>query len=1040
VALAICVTLRVAPAIATQDSKESDAATRQYAVAVGLQNRKLYDLAIEEWQKFIKQFPKDSRQDKARHYLGTSYLQSGNLDQAIAMLSEVVAKYPKLDLLDASYLNLGVAHYQRAQKTGKMEDYALARESFTKLIEGYPKSEHVPRAIFYRGESDYHRGKTVEALAGYAQLIKNHPNSELAADAYYALAVGQEALKQYEAAVTTFRGFLEKFPKHAFATEATMRLGEALFAQKKYADASRFFERAAAVSDFPLADFALLRRARCLYEQGQVEDAADEYWNVPRKFPKTKYYDEAVLAGGKCFYHLGRYARAREGLELVADRATDQAAEAAHWLARTWLKEKQPEKALAVADRAVAKHAASPLLAQLQLDRADAVYDMPNRRAESVALYAGFAAQHSSDALAPQAQYMAAFAALGLGQHQVARDHARNFLAKYAAHELAPDVLFIQAESMLALEDPVSAAASFQQLARQFPKHASTAQARVRAGLALYMQKKYGDAIAALEPIAGKLADKALDAESFYLVGRSYAEQNNFAKAIPALRQSLATKPDWSQADEAILSLAHCLRQDNQVGQAIEQLNQLAAKFPKSEYIAEGYFRLGEYHYATGAHDQAVTHYRRVASEYGNSPFAPHAQYGVGWALFGKSDFAGCIQAIAELVKRYPQADIVPRSRYVRAMAYHQTGQYEPAIADIQAFLVSKPPQADLLDACYVLGLCQAGVKQYVQAAATFQTILKADPNYAGADKVTYELAWALKDSAKEADSIAAFALLATSYPRSPLANESLFRVAESHYDAGRYEEASKAYRETNEKAGQTELGEKSMHKIGWCLFKLNDFDKAAQAFTAQAARFPNGSLAPDAQFLAGECHFQRQQWKDAMDVYEKVVAAKVPNYHATALYRLGQCAGNQQQWAVSAAFHKQVLDQFSDFPQRPEARYGYGWALQNQEKLNEAVAEYEKVTEETSTETAAKARFMIGECYFAQKNHKEAIKNFLKVAYGYGHAEWVASAHFEAGRCFEVIKDRAQAVQSYKTVVEKYPDSPRAPGARERLKALGSP
>src|SRR5262245_56414642 len=89
-----------------QESKESDAATRQYAVAVGLQNRKLYDLAIEEWQKFLKQFPKDSRQDKARHYLGTCYLQSGNTDQAIATLSDVVAKYPKLDLLDATYLNL----------------------------------------------------------------------------------------------------------------------------------------------------------------------------------------------------------------------------------------------------------------------------------------------------------------------------------------------------------------------------------------------------------------------------------------------------------------------------------------------------------------------------------------------------------------------------------------------------------------------------------------------------------------------------------------------------------------------------------------------------------------------------------------------------------------------------------------------------------------------------------------------------------------------------------------------------------------------
>jgi TolA-binding protein len=315
---------------------------------------------------------------------------------------------------------------------------------------------------------------------------------------------------------------------------------------------------------------------------------------------------------------------------------------------------------------------------------------------------------------------------------------------------------------------------------------------------------------------------------------------------------------------------------------------------------------------------------------------------------------------------------------------------------------------------------------------------LKADPQHAGADKVTYEMAWALKELGKEAESAAAFARLARAYPQSPLAAESLFRVAESHYDADRFAEAAKAYADAREKAGDSELGEKAAHKLGWSLFKLNEFDKAGLTFAAQLSDFPKGELVADAQFMLGESDFHQKRWKEALEWYSKVARAKSPAYHAMALYRSGQCAANLEDWPASAAFHKQVLDGFADFAQRPEARYGYGWALQNQEKLNEAIAEYEKVTEETSTETAAKARFMIGECYFAQKNHKEAIKNFLKVAYGYGHAQWVAAAHFEAGRCFEVLKDVPQAIQSYKTVVEKHADSPRAAEARQRLAALG--
>ena len=146
-----------------------------------------------------------------------------------------------------------------------------------------------------------------------------------------------------------------------------------------------------------------------------------------------------------------------------------------------------------------------------------------------------------------------------------------------------------------------------------------------------------------------------------------------------------------------------------------------------------------------------------------------------------------------------------------------------------------------------------------------------------------------------------------------------------------------------------------------------------------------------------------------------------------------------QEQWAESLKFHQQVLEQFPDFELRPEARYGVGWALQNQEKLADAIKQYETVTDETDTETAAKARFMVGECFFAQKDHKEASKHFLKAAFAYGHKEWSAMAYFEAARCFEVLRDVAQAKNCYQQMIDKYPEHPKVADARKRLVALGA-
>ena len=62
--------------------QDTDAATRQYAAAVALQNRQVYDLAAEAWVKFLADFKDDSRVDRALHHLGVCYYQENQLQKA----------------------------------------------------------------------------------------------------------------------------------------------------------------------------------------------------------------------------------------------------------------------------------------------------------------------------------------------------------------------------------------------------------------------------------------------------------------------------------------------------------------------------------------------------------------------------------------------------------------------------------------------------------------------------------------------------------------------------------------------------------------------------------------------------------------------------------------------------------------------------------------------------------------------------------------------------------------------------------------------
>lgn len=1020
-------------------AQETEAGTRQFAVAVGFQNQKLYDQAVDEWQTFIKKFPKDPRFDKAQHYLGTCQLQAKQYPAAVATFEMLLKQSPKFELLDQSLLNLGTAWYSQAQQSKKPDDYDKAEKVFTKLLDQFPKSSQAPRAMFYRGESLYQQNKLPDAAKNYRTLIETYPQAELLADAYYALGVAQEALKQGDEAQATFAKFAEKFPKHDLAIEVRMRQAELLFAKGDFVAAQSLFEQVSAAKEFALADTAMLRQARCLYELGKYEDAGNLYWNMPKQFTKTKHYDTAVVAGAKCFFLIGKYSATRAGLEQVAKRNVPEAAEAKQWIARAYLKEKNPQQALQVLDEAIKQHAESEQLPQLVLARIDALYELPSRRPESVAQYAAFAAKYPTHELAAQAQYMAAFTALDVDDHEAARTHSTKFLSAFPNDKLVPDVQFIGAEARLLLKEYADAEQLYRAFLQKAPAHADVPQARVRLALAQHLAGKNAEAVAGLSPIITELKDVAVRSEALAILGRCQAAQDQFDKAAQSFDRSLQAKPDREQSDETMLLLADAYRRLGKQSEATARLQQLLKQFPQSSRAEEATFRLGEAAYAQNAFDQALTQYSAVVKKWPTGTFAPHAQYGLGWTYFKREDFKNAVEALTMLATRYAKSDLAQKGLYVRAMARYQLNDFPSAAADVTTFLQSKPPKNDALDAQYLLGLSLAGQQKFEEAATTYAAILSSDPKYAGADKAAYELGWAYVELGRQKDSGAAFSRLAKDYPSSPLAAESLFRVGESHYDAGEFSDASKAYAAAQQQAGTSELGEKALHKLGWSYLKAEKFKEASETFSAQLKSYPKGALVGDAGFLLGECEFKQKAWKSALERYAEVVSAKHPAYHALSLYRSGECAAAQELWDVSLKHHQQVLEQFPDFELRAEARYGVGWALQQQNKLADAIKQYEKVTEETDTETAAKARFMIGECYFAQKEHKEASKHFLKAAFAYGHKEWSAMAYFEAARCFEVLRDVTQAKNCYQQMIDKYPEHSKVADARKRLAALGT-
>jgi cellulose synthase operon protein C len=1027
-------------------AQENEAAKGQYVVAVGLQNREAYDLAIDAWASFIKDYPADSRVGKARHYLGVCYYCTADnalkanqadaavkaLDAAQQTLESLVKDIPRLELLEDTYFFLGLSQYKRGEIAADQappqtelaaKQFGAAAATLDNLLKNYPESKNLAQALYYRGECGYRLGQKLEAVRSYSQALTKSPDDKLETAIMYALGVTQEELKQWESAGKTYDEYLKKHIEHRNASEVIMRRGETLFQIRQYQAAAEWFAAAAARPGFASADFSTVRQAVALAYLGKQAEAGDILAGIFTRFPNSRRLPLVLKTG--------------------------------HVLAAKLVEDGKPKEALALIEKLLPLAEEREGAAALAMDKADAAAAIPARKADSPAMYAAVAGKFPKDPVAPQALYLAAYGSMTQGNFAGALRYADSFLSAYSDHALVPDVCFVAAESRLQLGNYDDAGKLYADLLEKHPEHRDADAWRVRRGIALRLQKKYPEVVALLQPLAGQLKSAEARAEAFFLIGSSLAEQKQFAEAVPPLEAALAAAPHWRQADETLLLLGQAYYRQKNATKAVETLKKLVVDFPQSKILDRAHFGLGEYAAAANDLKTAEVEYRQVVEKWPASPLSPYALRGLGWALFDQKDFAGAETAFDTLVEKFPDQRQKLRGLYARGLARHHLGKFAKASADLQAFLAAGGIEpVEKSDTRYMLGLSLVSEKKLAEAVTTFRALLSEDPKYSGADKVYYELAWALKSGGQEKESVETFAELVKRCPESSYVAEGQFCVGEAAYKDHKYQAAATAYAAALEKAGKGDLGEKSAHKLGWAYYRLDNSADAEKAFRYQRATWPKGLLAADASFMEAECLFKQKKYGDALAAYERAKDTSSPDFQvlgllhsaqaldtlALAMLRPDQETERRETWQRSLALLDRVIKDSPNTAYLPEALYERGWVLQNLGRLDEAMGQYQQVLEklgESKPEPAARAQFMIGQIQFQQKKHAEAVKSFYLVFYQYPYPQWQADAAFEAAKCFEALHKKSQAIKQYQELIEKFPQSDKVTAAKSRIEAL---
>ena len=563
-----------------RETERSD--QRQLDYANALFTRKLYDLAVPEYQKYLEDYPGRPGRANAYFSLGECYRNLNRVSSARTNLQKVLNDYG-----DSEFA--GPAAYALAELAFAEKDYASALPLFHRSAAKSKESAVALSARYFEARCLEATGRKEEAADIYVQVAEAGNPNPYREDARWTAASilasrGRkvDALKQYEA-------LANESQKPALKAESAVRGGvialELVQADKGKIDKA-MADRAAALLQkgrtLPEAGkfraIAQVGLRRLQYQTGQYAQLLDDYKKDLEKLPEAAQAEVLLLAANS-ERQLGHSTEA-EALyrQIIAKYPDREEAKDAAYQRLINVYNSDPSALSAAVDEFLATNPTNERADQAKLLKAEALYKQQNYN-DAALIYGELRGSQLSARLRAEAAYKLGLCHVqtkntpgvieaftyyvqtfpdspempaALGQRALAYEQDKNYsaalndlniiLAKYPKAREREATLQLKALILGQQENTKGMVDTFRQLLREFPKSSVAAQAQYYIGKAAFEGKDYKTALSALNTA------RQLNKEQYYnLASLRIILCQFYLKDRPALTKEVNTFMDQSR-------------------------------------------------------------------------------------------------------------------------------------------------------------------------------------------------------------------------------------------------------------------------------------------------------------------------------------------------------------------------------------------------------------------------------------------------------------------------------------------------------------
>src|SRR5438094_3893279 len=520
-------------------ARETEGADRrQLEYANGLFARKLYDLAIPEYQKYLDNYPGRAGRANAYFSLGECYRNLHRDSSARTNLQKVLTEYG-----DSEFA--GPAAFALAEMAFTDKDYATALPLFHRSAAKSKEPAVALSARYFEARCLEALGRKDDAADIYAQVAEGgNPNPYredarvTAASIFASRGKKLEALKQYEA-------LANEAQKPALKAECAVRGGlialELVQADKDKID-NAMAQRAAALfqkgrSSPDAGKFRAIAQVgfrRLQYQTGQYTQLLADYKKDLDKLPEPAQAEVLLLAANSQ-RQLNRPTQAEAVYRQIIDKYPDrEEAKDAAYQQLINVYNSDPSALSSAVDTFLATNPTNERADQAKLLKAEALYKQQNYT-EAASMYGELRASELSPRLRAEAAYKLGLCHVqtknvpgaieaftyymqtfpdspqmpaALAQRALAYEQDKNYsaaladlniiLAKYPKTQEREAALQLKALILGQQDNTKGMVETFRQLLKEFPRSSVAAQAHYYIGKTAFEAKDYKAALAAL--------------------------------------------------------------------------------------------------------------------------------------------------------------------------------------------------------------------------------------------------------------------------------------------------------------------------------------------------------------------------------------------------------------------------------------------------------------------------------------------------------------------------------------------------------------